>query len=927
MLKTSPISGLCTILRIIEVISSSDHVYAGQICPRNLQPKENMYRDIAEYGLIGDMHSVALVSKNGSIDYCSMPFLDSPTIFASLLDDEKGGYFSIQPKGVHTSSQSYVDDTNVLACTFRTDAGEAVLYDFMPVETEHLVTSKEHRIDRRLEVRKGTLEFRLTFQPKPNYARTVPVITSQGNTIKVFIHEHPLTLIHSLQESTLQKCGDGVAIIDFSLAPEDNACFSLIYGDYTDTGTFSCRLQKNIDFWKNWLHNCMGEHCAFLGEYTPLVNRSLLTLKLLTFHPTGAIAAAATTSLPEAIGGERNWDYRFTWLRDASFTLKALFSLGHITEADSFIRWLHTTYHRHESGNLQIMYSIRGEEMLQEKELGHLKGYKNSRPVRIGNLAYKQNQWDIYGEVMDAALRLSDYAGKIDAELWPFFRELCNMAINNWKKPDDGIWEVRNGPYHFVYSKVMCWVALDRGIIIAKRYGFDAPVKTWIEEREAIKNDILENGFNRDKQSFVQRYGSEELDASLLLLPLVNFLPIEDERIQGTINACSTELMHNGFLRRYKANDGLEGEEGAFVLCNFWLIECLARSNRIEEAEKLMQETLRSANRLGLFSEEFNSNTSEMLGNFPQAFSHIGYINAVTAILSARGGSFEEKAKTTLIGRLRKMLPLQANLNDGQETTTATDTEIAARLKQLLGKLQGAFFNVSMGRVNYRAMKQSERFREYRQLATGLRSFSPESLGDDNEKKAFWINIYNILIIHGVIEFDIRNSVLEIINFFGRIGYTIGNTFFTPDDIEHGILRKNRQHPAFMLRPFSPFDSRLSFMVETFDPRIHFALVCASSSCPPIEFYDPEHIDDQLDIATRSFINRGGIETDRENNTVRLSEIFKWYQHDFGKDKAELLNYLARYADEETGLFLKSNPGKLKIEYLPYNWNLNSTLE
>ena len=886
-----------------------------------------MYREISEYGLIGDMHSVALVSTSGSIDYCSMPFLDSPTIFASLLDDEKGGCFSIQPKGTFTSSQSYADDTNVLACTFRTDEGEAVLYDFMPVETEHPVTPKEHRIDRRIEMRKGTMEFRLTFLPKPNYARTVPVVTCQGNTIKAFCHEHPLTLIHSLRESILQKCGEGVVIIDFSLAAEDSVSFNLIYGDYTGTGPASCKLPENIDFWKNWLHNCMGEHCAFLGEYTALVNRSLLALKLLTFHPNGAIAAAATTSLPESIGGERNWDYRFTWLRDASFTLKALFSLGHVTEADSFIRWLHTTYRQHKSENIRIMYSIRGEEMLQEKELGHLKGYKNSKPVRIGNLAHKQNQWDVYGEVMDAALRLSDYAGKIDAELWPFFRDICDMALKNWSKPDDGIWEVRNGPYHFVYSKVMCWVALDRGIIIAKRYGFDAPLKRWIEEREIIKNEILEKGFDREKQSFVQRYGSKELDASLLLLPLVNFLPIEDEKVQGTINACSAELMSNGFLSRYRVDDGLKGEEGEFVLCNFWLIECLARSNRIEEAEELMKKTLRSANQLGLFSEEFNSTTGEMLGNFPQAFSHIGYINAVTAILSASGNTFEEEARTTLAERLRKLIPLQAILNDGPETVTVTDAETAARLKQYLGRLQGAFFNVSMGRVNYQAMKRSKRFLEYLQLSASLRSFNPESLSDDNQKKAFWINIYNILIIHGVIEFDIRSSVLEIINFFGRIGYTIGSSFFTPDDIEHGILRKNRPHPAFRLRPFSPFDSRLPFMVETFDPRIHFALVCASSSCPPIEFYDPELIDNQLDIATRSFINRGGLETDRTNNTVYLSEIFKWYKRDFGKTGEELLSYLAKYADAETGEFLMSSRKKLKIEYLPYNWNLNSTLE
>ncbi len=886
-----------------------------------------MYLDISDYGLIGDMHTIALVSKNGSIDYCSMPFLDSPTLFASLLDDEKGGCFSIQPKGEFRSSQAYVDDTNVLACTFITQQGEAVLHDFMPVETEHLVESKEHRIERRIDMHKGSMEFRLVFSPRPDYAETPAAVTCDGRIVTTLFREHSLTLRHSIRNSIVRQCDHGTVIIDFSLTEAESASFSLVYGESTDNSSAFPLLEQTIGFWKKWLHNCMGEHCAFLGEFTPLVNRSLLALKLLTFHPTGAIAAAATTSLPETIGGERNWDYRFTWLRDASFTLKALFALGHISEADSFIRWLHATYRRHGSDNLQIMYSIRGDETLPERKLLHLKGYRNSRPVRIGNLAHKQNQWDIYGEVMDAALRLSDYAGKIDAELWPFFRDICNMAAEHWHKPDEGIWEVRNGPFHFVYSKVMCWVALDRGITIAKRYGFRAPVQQWIRERETIKNDILEKGFDREKQSFVQRYGSDELDASLLLLPLVHFLPIDDPRIQGTIDACIAELMHNGFVSRYKADDGLKGEEGGFVLCNFWLVECLARSGRMEEAGKLMKETLRSANRLGLFSEEFNSTTNEMLGNFPQAFSHIGYINAATAILNARGRSLTEDDRTPLVDRLRKLLPFQSILNEHSEPMEGTDAEIAARLKQLLGRLQGAFFNTSMGKVNYRAMKQSERFREYLSLAAGLRSFNPSSLRGDNEKKAFWINIYNILIIHGVIEFDIRSSVLDIVNFFGRIGYRIGRNVFTPDDIEHGILRKNSPHPAFLLRPFSPFDSRLPFMVKTFDPRIHFALVCASSSCPPIEFYDPAHIDSQLDIAASSFINRGGMVTDRKNSTVRLSEIFKWYEKDFGTGKTELLNYLARYTDEETAEFLTKRDGKLNIEYLPYNWNLNDTLE
>ncbi|ASQ91610.1 glycoside hydrolase family 15 [Prosthecochloris sp. GSB1] len=886
-----------------------------------------MFRDISDYGIIGNMRTAALVSTDGSIDYCSMPFLDSPTIFAALLDDEKGGYFSIRPKPLFCARQEYLPDTNILACTFTTAGGEAMLFDFMPVETEHLVTVEQHRIHRCLTVRSGRIEFLLTFSPRPDYALITPHLSLEPKAITVSGNEHQLRLVHSLGDYRVLENEGGTATLSFTLEAEQNARFNMVYGKSAERPDVICDLQKNIDYWKDWLHGCLGDKCRLPGEHRETINRSLLALKLLTFSPTGAIAAAPTTSLPESIGGERNWDYRFTWLRDASFTLKAFFSLGYIMEADSFIRWLHAVYRRHGGENLRIMYSLEGESLLREKELEHLKGYRNSRPVRIGNLAHTQNQWDIYGEIMDTALRLSDYAGKIDEELWPFFRDVCALAMKNWKKPDDGIWEVRNGPYHFVYSKVMCWVALDRGIAIAKRYGFEAPVQRWIEERSAIREDILAKGYDPKKNTFVQRYGSRDLDASLLLLPLVDFLPFEDERIQGTIDACRKELMHGNFLRRYLNKDGLEGEEGGFILCNFWLVECLACSGRLREAEELLLETMRSTNHLGLFSEEFDAQRNMMLGNFPQAFSHIGCINAVTAIQNERQRRPVEKPDPSLVERLRKLIPLQTTLNEGTTAASGTDRNTGARLKSLLGALQGAFFDTSAGRVDYETMKHSRSFAEYLEIASSLRTFDPASLESDDARKAFWINIYNILIIHGVIEFDIRSSVLEIVNFFGRIVYEIGGLPYSPDDIEHGILRGNRPHPAFLLKPFGAFDKRRRFMVETFDPRIHFALVCASSSCPPIEFYDERHIDRQLDIAARSFINRRGLEIDRERQTVRLSEIFKWYERDFGRDKTEVVGYLLRYLDGDTAGYLRENTHKLIIDYLPYNWNLNSTLE
>jgi GH15 family glucan-1,4-alpha-glucosidase len=885
-----------------------------------------MYRNIADYGVIGDMRSAALVSADGSIDYCSLPWFDSPTVFAALLDDEKGGFFSIQPSGPFTSSREYVPDTNILSCTFTTATGRATLFDFMPVENTQLLQRPQgiHRCLRALE---GSVDFVLTLAPRPGYASLMPVILKESGRFAVTGADLPLFLILSGPSYLAEGIGSATLTLSFSLMQGEEAHIDLITDPVNHDSPLPCPFDSTKAYWEEWLYLCLGERCAWLAEFTPLIHRSLLALKLLTFQPTGAITAAVTTSLPESPGGERNWDYRITWLRDASFTLKALFALGHIKEADSFIRWLHDIYRNNGSRNLQIMYSIHGEAALEENALWHLKGYRNSKPVRTGNGAWRQNQWDIYGEVMDAALRLSDYAGKIDEELWPFFRNICEMAIENWRKPDDGIWEVRNGPHHFVYSKVMCWVALDRGITIARRFGFSAPLDRWSEERDAIRDEVLLRGFSKARNSFVQRYDSELLDASLLLLPLVNFLPVSDSRVQGTIEACRNGLLQHGFVRRYFADDGLEGEEGGFVLCNFWLIECLALSGRIVEAEELLAVTMTAANNLGLFSEEYDPFRSEMLGNFPQAFSHIGYINAIGALLSGKAPSNTPDPELSLMQWLQRLIPLQLTLNMPSGDSVESAERIDSRLKTMLSHLQGAFFDTRKGRVNYSALKGSESFRRYQHLAEALHHFDPESLLTDGDRKAFWINIYNILIIHGVIALDIRRSVLEIVNFFGRIGYVIGGLFFSPDDIEHGILRKNRPHPAFPVRPFSSSDIRLRYTVQTFDPRIHFALVCASNSCPPIEFYDAQKIDQQLDVAARSFINRRGLEVDRKTGELRLSRIFQWYAGDFGPTPHELLGFIMRFADEDLRSAISLHGGERpRFSYLPYNWNLNSTL-
>lgn len=886
-----------------------------------------MYKDISSYGLIGDMHAVALVSGDGSIDYCSMPHIDSPTVFASLLDDEKGGLFKIQPKNHFKSEQVYIKDTNILSCTFDTETGKAQLIDFMPVSSEELFDKKDHVIHRCLKVTSGNMDFILEFSPRPQYAKGLPKITKENDAFKVRLKGEIFTLTLKLREYEIKEMGNAGLIVQFSLKQDESAHFDFIYGDIKLEETGDCAFEETGKYWLDWISSCVGEKCLFWAEYNDMINRSLLVLKLLTFQPTGAIAAAATTSLPESVGSERNWDYRFTWLRDASFTLKAMFALGHVREADSFIRWLHTTYKRYRSRNLQIMYSLEGESKLIEIILSHLKGYRDSRPVRIGNGAFKQNQWDIYGEVMDSALRLSDYAGRIDEALWPFFMDICNLAARDWKEPDEGIWEVRNGKSHFVYSKVMCWVALDRGIKIAERYGFSAPLDGWREERDVIKEDVLQKGYDKTLNSFVQQYGSKDLDSSLLLLGLMNFLPIDDRRMQGTIDACKKNLMKNDFLLRYMSDDGLKGEEGGFLLCNFWLIECLALSGKIDEARGLLAKTIKAGNHLGLFSEEYDFKNKEMLGNFPQAFSHIGYINAVSAILNIQNKLSQHKIYTPLVNQMQKLIPSRVVLNKSDREATKAGRDIAAQLKISLNNLQGAFFDALEGRVNYEALKKSGNFKTYLTLAEKLNAFNPFSLKTDEEKKAFWINVYNILIVHGVVHFDVRKSVREVFNFFGRIYYAIGGLDFSPDDIEHGILRGNRPHPGSGRKQYMPFDKRKALCVRNFDNRIHFALVCASSSCPPIEFYDEAKIDSQLDLAAKSFINRRGLILDESRTIVHLSQIFKWYGLDFGRNEKDVMVRAATFTDEKIKKYVLENKDKIKIKYLPYDWNLNRSLK
>jgi pentatricopeptide repeat protein len=592
------------------------------------------YQPIENYGIIGDLHSVALVGIDGSIDWLCLPHFDSPSVFAAILDDEKGGRFKITPvsDGV-TRKQLYWPDTNVLVTRFFSPDGVAEITDYMPIDASANGRG-HHQLIRRVEVVRGEINFQLECSPAFNFARDghETEISAEGASF----HSPQLSL--GLAASVpLKRRSDGV-VAEFTLREEQMAVFVLRQiepGD--DCGVcFSKReeeelFMRTVEYWRRWLSKS-----TYTGRWREMVHRSALTLKLLTFEPTGAIVAAPTTSLPEGIGGERNWDYRYTWIRDAAFTLYGLLRIGFTEEAEAFMGWLEDRSHNPKpDGSLQLMYGIDGRTDLTEEILDHLEGYKGSRPVRIGNGAYDQLQLDIYGELMDAVYLYNKYGDPIWYELWTHLRALIDWVCDNWQRKDEGIWEVRSGQQHSVYSKLMCWVALDRGLRLADKRSFPADRERWLKVRDEIYEEIMEKGWSPQRKAFVQAYGGDTLDASSLIMPLVFFVAPKGPRMLSTLDAINRPpkdngLVSNGLVFRYdveKSADGLMGEEGTFNLCTFWLVEALTRAGRLEEARLIFEQMLSYANHLGLYAEEIGP-SGEALGNFPQAFTHLTLISA-----------------------------------------------------------------------------------------------------------------------------------------------------------------------------------------------------------------------------------------------------------------------------------------------------------
>ncbi len=596
------------------------------------------YKDLERYGIIGNLDTCAIIGDDGSIDWCCFPHLGSPSVFAAILDANKGGSFSVAPVGGYISKQRYITDTNVLRIDFHTDTGVATLTDFMPLKSDRAASQHRHQvIYRKLECKTGSVKFKIDFSPRFNYAqdrteikKTEAGISAASSNRRVFLQADADFEISENSAGAVLQMNEG-----------EKKWLVLQYEEQSQKTPADCEaeLDATLEFWSKWVHDAPADTTVFNGPWRELIIRSGLVLKLLAHETAGAVCAAPTTSLPECIGGERNWDYRYNWIRDASFTVQALFNIGHYDEARKHLRWFVDICRRNtDPSRIQIMYGMHGETDLTEIELKHLEGYKKSAPVRVGNGAAKQKQLDIFGELINAIYETGRYGDEIpDGEL-NFIMRIVEYVCEIWDTPDSGIWEVRGGPRHFVYSKLMCWVAVDRGIKIAEHRKYDFPVDKWKDTREEIKKAILEKGYDQELKSFVQSFGSKVLDATNLMIPIMGLIPIDDPRVQGTIDATLEKLTtQSGLVHRYIGEDGLSGKEGAFLLCSFWLIKALALSGRIEEAEDILTKVLKFAGGTGLLSEEIDPETGKQLGNLPQAFSHIGLINSVLYLGHVKG--------------------------------------------------------------------------------------------------------------------------------------------------------------------------------------------------------------------------------------------------------------------------------------------------
>ncbi len=605
-----------------------------------------MSTPISDYGLLSDCSTAALVDRRGAIDWLCLPRFDSPSVFTRLLDPD-GGHWVITPTAPSvTVRRRYVPGTLVLETTFDTASGSARLRDALLVpygqRGDDLGNDCPHELVREVEGVTGTVEFELELTPRPEYGLVRPLLRIVEGGARTFGGPNQFAL-----RAPMPLEGDhGRARARFRVAAGQRQGFSLVWGaperpppEPTAPEYVGHRIEDTVEAWRSW----EAEHDIYEGPHHELIRFSSLVLKGLSYKPTGAIVAAPTTSLPERIGGERNWDYRYAWIRDASLTLEALYTGACPDEAGDFVSFMTSSAggSARDDSSLQIMYSVTGAHDLSERELPHLRGWRDSRPVRVGNGAWCQAQVDVYGELLNALYLYRQRLGTLHPEIQHFAIDLAEAAVSRWREPDAGMWESRGESRHHLSSKLLCWVALDRAVRLAPELGDPPRAAAWAAERDRIRDAILDEGWSARRQTYTQVFDSDELDASVLLMPIYGFLPATDERMRATIDAISRDLTENGLVLRYRAHggrntDGLVGEEGSFVLASCWLVSALAQAGELARAEELFDRLCAATNDLGLLSEEIDVNSGELLGNFPQAFSHVGLINAAADIDQAR---------------------------------------------------------------------------------------------------------------------------------------------------------------------------------------------------------------------------------------------------------------------------------------------------
>jgi GH15 family glucan-1,4-alpha-glucosidase len=591
---------------------------------------------IEDYALIGDCQTAALVGKDGSIDWLCLPRFDSGACFAALLGTSEHGRWKIAPQGdIKSVRRGYRDDTLVLETEFETAEGTVAVIDFMPAR------DRDPNLVRIVEGRGGKVRMKSELILRFDYGSIVPWVHRTDCGISAIAGPDSVSVTSPVE----MRGEDFTTVAEFDVKQGEQFPFSLAYHPSHRSGTMipdsRYALQDTEAWWREW-----SKRCTYDGPYRDAVLRSLMALKALTYEPTGGIVAAPTTSLPEHVGGVRNWDYRFCWLRDATLSLLALINCGYTDEAGAWRSWLMRAV-AGDPGTTQIMYGLAGERRLTEWEVPWLSGYESSKPVRVGNAAHGQLQLDVYGEVFDALFqsRVAGLAPLDDG--WRVCRKLLQWLAENWDQPDEGIWEVRGPRQHFVHSKVMAWVAFDRGVKAVERFGRDGPVDEWRAIRDTVHQQVCERGFDRTRNTFVQAYASEALDASLLTIPLVGFLPPNDPRVKGTVAAIEKGLMRDGFIARYDTRvteDGLPPGEGTFLPCTFWYADNLALQGRRDEAAEIFERLLSLRNDVGLLSEEYDTKSRRLVGNFPQAFTHIGLINTALNLCRPAACPSEQRA-------------------------------------------------------------------------------------------------------------------------------------------------------------------------------------------------------------------------------------------------------------------------------------------